>query len=64
MSTGVLDAYLDSYKRPAGFVDGEARCDRCIERPPAPIFEFPHDIATWTAQEQQNQSVAQQVQLI
>jgi superfamily II DNA helicase RecQ len=56
-----LDAYLDSYERPGGCVDGEARCDRCGEHPPIPS---PDAMAIWTAQEQQKQRMAQQVQSI
>ncbi|QGA22350.1 hypothetical protein EYB26_010066 [Talaromyces marneffei] len=60
----VLDAYLDSYERPDGCTDGEAPCDQCSVRShPSPLHSA--DVtATWMAQEQQKQTMAQQVQRI
>jgi superfamily II DNA helicase RecQ len=60
----ILDAYLDSYERPDGCTDVEARCDRCTVRSAASPVHPPDVVAVWMAQEQQKQAMARQVQRI
>ncbi|PCG88128.1 Hypothetical protein PENO1_112010 [Penicillium occitanis (nom. inval.)] len=58
----VLDTYLDSYARPDGCTDGEAPCDRCTIHSHRSPVHSPEGMDPWMAQEQQKQTIAQQVQ--